>query len=151
VVVPEELRQIVAPETGNLTTAREDLRRAVAKPIGIEELTPAEAQNWTRAVTLVSRVRPHLRLAQFQVVVFPSPDMLGLFKTEPGKDSEIQIARSTLGEFKRVLATVIHEVAHDTTGGAPDASLDFERALQNLWADIVENLAAANEPAVDAG
>ena len=151
VVVPEELRQIVAPETGNLTTAREDLRRAVAKPIGIEELTPAEAQNWTRAVTLVSRVRPHLRLAQFQVVVFPSPDMLGLFTTEPGKDSEIQIARSTLGEFKRVLTTVVHEVAHDTTGGAPDASLDFERALQNLWADIVENLAAANEPAVDAG
>ncbi len=150
VVVPQELREIIAPETGNLATARDELRRQVAKEVGVEDLTAAEAQHWTRAVTLVSRVRPHLRLAQFKVVVFPSPDMLGLFKAEPGQDSEIQIARSTLGEFKRVLTTVVHEVAHDTTGGAPDASLDFERVLQDLWADIVENLASGNTPAANA-
>jgi hypothetical protein len=144
VVVPPELREILTPETGNLATARDELRRQVATEVVIEDLTAAEAQAWARAVTLVSRVRPHLRLAQFRVVVFPSPDILGLYKAEPDKDAEIEIARSTLGEFKRVLTTIVHEVAHDTTGGAPDASIDFERALQALWADIVESLANAS-------
>jgi hypothetical protein len=141
VVVSAELREILWPEVGNLATARDELRRQVATEVEIESLAASEAQHWARAVSLVSRVRPHLRLAQFKIVEFPSPDLRGLYKSEPDKDSEIQISRSTLATFKSVLTTVVHEVAHDTAGGARDASIDFELALQSLWADIVQSLA----------
>lgn len=142
VVVPEAMREIISAETGNLATARDELRRQVATEVGIEDLTGAEAQHWSRAVSLVSKVRSHLRLAQFKIVVFPVPEMLGLYRPEPGKEPTIEIARSTLASFKDVLTTVVHEVAHDTTGGAADASIDFEQALQALWADVVESLAS---------
>lgn len=140
VTVPAALREVLEGELGTLAQEQSRLRTEVVDIHATEDLTDEELRNFVRARDLVLDARRHLSADQFWIVTFRDPNLNGLWvPTEPGRRAEVQIARHRLGSLKAALRTIIHEAAHDTSGSS-DGTVDFERALQNLWSDVADSL-----------
>ncbi|NDD31174.1 MAG: hypothetical protein EB084_23225 [Proteobacteria bacterium] len=152
VVVPQGLVEALKNlPPMNLTTVREDFKKATQKTYGWSDLTGDERANYTEALGMVERAAADLGYRPVEnrltVVDFGDEGLLGLHE---GGGAAIKIARKLLADFDETLRVLVHEVAHDKGG---DGEKSHERAEGRLFARIVSNarkLLPAPAPVIEA-
>lgn len=135
------LKRLIESQRG---TFLERKQRAGAKPVHIycfAELGEKELINRAWALDLLSAVRPAptFKPGKVRIVKFQRDTVDGTYDIDSGR---INIARHCLNDRKLLLSTLVHEFAHHV---GVDGSLQHERAIERIFADIVMHISAANE------
>lgn len=132
VVVPKPLGAMLAKTMGDKETLQRTLREEVTRTLSAFELTPAQRANLLDAVKLVEAVRPACTLTLIDLVEFRSANLLGQHK-----DGRILLAAKLLDDADELLATIVHEYAHEA--GA-DGEKGHVAEIEATWRDIVRML-----------
>lgn len=128
VVVPNRLHKILEVEFGTLNQVKERVRREIRGEVSDRDLTVNEKENVSYTVNLLRKIGED---PTFIVVEFKTGDILGLYD-----NGTIKIARWVLKDRCRLLATLIHEVAHRHGG---DGSHSHVQAMEIIWSNVTKH------------
>lgn len=137
VVVPRALAKVLELDFGSLEKAREAHRQATAKTYAWDELDAKEQDHYTAVVGLVERAASSLGYAPVEdrltVVDFNDERTEGQHKS----DGSLLLAKRILADYENLLATLVHEVAHDK---GRDGEVEHERAEGILFSRIIAQI-----------
>lgn len=137
-VVSKALRNLIEKERGEFE------KRKVAKAFDIVhywsfvDLTKEEQENLSWATQLVANVESRFSLENLQIVDFIGETVEGTWSSSTG----VRLARKMLSERKKLIAVLVHEVAH--MDGASDGSVEHRDAIDRIFSGIVVSLAASS-------
>jgi hypothetical protein len=132
VVVNKPFQALLAKTLGDKETIQRALREEVTRTLSAFELTAPQRTNLVDAVELVRSVRPDCTLDLIDLVEFRSRTLLGQHK-----DGRILLAAKLLDDPDELLATLVHEFAHQMGG---DGEKGHVAAIEDIWRDIVRQL-----------
>lgn len=133
VVVSESLSALLTKKLGDIEQVKKDLASEATKFYGWHELADAEKATLTWAVERVAKAaKIDGLLNNVDVVDFRSGTLLGQFKA-----GRYLLAKKELHSREEVLATLIHEVAHNNGG---DGDKGHVAAIEMLWTAVVREI-----------
>ena len=135
VIVPKALSHIVKKTLGSIEKITEELRGEVLATYSWHDLTAEEKTYFEESVSMIEEANPmgcNDIFGNIDIVDFKSDDLMGQHK-----DGRYLVAKKLLADRDELLATLIHEVAHDA--GA-DGDHDHVAALESIWSNVVSKL-----------
>ena len=135
VIVPKGLGNVVKKTLGSREKISEELRGEVLQKYGWHELEQDEKLVFEETVAMVEEANPlgdNEIFGRIDIVDFRSEGLLGQHK-----DERYLIAKKLLSDRDELLATLIHEVAHDS---GMDGAKSHVAAIEAIWSNIVSKL-----------
>lgn len=137
IVLPQALVTFLRRGLPSLVTISRERAESVGDRFALAELTPEEQTNLLECVELLKSCDPAAdATGRVAVVTFGEPTLLGLHR-----GTEIQIARRVVADYGELLATLIHEVAHDMGG---DGTVPHMARVEALSAKVFNRLRGAS-------
>jgi hypothetical protein len=136
VVVPAAVAEVLEQKLGSFREVQAKLKKAVVKNYAWSDLTAEEQAVYTYAQELLLAAGVCSELPSVRVVDFNDPLIAGL-----ASGTEMQLAKVCLADKYQYLATLIHEVAHMTTG-AMDGEHAHVAAIEASWVKVMRHSAA---------
>lgn len=133
-VMPEFLCKLLTLETGTAKEAMKSRNKQPKHGVSFSELTPEEQANLQWALAMLALTYPDFNQDRVQVACFYDEKILGL---HTGVDQPIYLARTILDDAPELLATLIHEVSHDSGN---DGEVQHERQIEKLLAQLAFRL-----------
>jgi len=134
VVVSGALAAVVERKLGDLQTRKQQRNTEPTKLYSIFDLEEDEAETYRWGVAVVDCVDNLLAGVEVQIVDFIGDNINGTFHYNTDDKAVVRIARRRLAERKHYISTLVHEVAHQF---GSDGSVEHERAIQNIFAELV--------------
>lgn len=133
VVVPAAVAEVLEKKLGSFREVQEKLRKAVSKHYAWSDLSADEQAVYTYAQELLFAADVCSELPSASIVDFNDPKLAGL-----ADGRTMQLSRTCLADKYQYLATVIHEVAHITTG-ASDGEHAHIAAIEASWIKVFKH------------
>lgn len=128
-VVPARLREAIEKKRGRAAVVIGNLLKQPTAIVKRNDLTAFEAQNLDMAVEVLADAGYTLAV---DVVEFPEEKVLGQIDMVTGM---ILVSRKVLSNVRKVVATLIHEVAHRESC-AGDGSSAHTDAIEQIWEKV---------------
>lgn len=142
IVVAKPLAAALSKVFGTGEKLVAELKKEIVKTYSWGELTGAEQDTLLEALVLVDAIVP-TSLDLLSIVDFRSASLMGQVERGGGEKTRISLSRRLLASFEETLATLIHEVAHDSAGAA-DGEHGHVAEIERIWTGIVRNLRAGS-------
>lgn len=133
IVVNATANKLLARHFGTVAERKHRLKSAISKVYKLAALETEEFENFKRVTALLSGHVDATLLGNLEVVDFEG-DLLGYYSSGIPR-----VSRKVLKDFRELLITAVHEIAHDT--GATDGTLSHSERQVALLAAIVADLA----------
>jgi len=140
VVVPVAVAEILEQKLGSFRSVQEKLKKSTVKSYSWSDLSADEQANYNYAQELLLAAGVCAELPSARIVDFNDPALAGL-----AGGGEIQIARTVMADKYVFLSTLIHEVAHVSTG-ASDGEHAHVAAIEASWVKVFRHQAENAKP-----
>lgn len=127
VVLPAPLRSVIEVIKGTSEKAKEALLKESQKLYSWHDLTPEEQKSLIMAINLIASIEP-VSLADINVTDFRDEKLQGLFQ-----NGKILLARKVLSDWRVLLETLVHEVAHKAGG---DGEHGHVATIERIWSSM---------------
>jgi hypothetical protein len=131
VIVSKALGAVLATKFGNVTGVIKSLENEVVETHSWASLSKEEQNNLESVLEAVDAVSP-ISFCEVDIVTFRSTNLFGQFK-----EGRTLISRRIILDYEELLATVIHEVAHEQGG---DGEHSHIAELERIWKGVYSNL-----------
>ena len=134
VVVNKSLSAVLQSIMGTTEEVKENLRKESTKLFSWGEFTASEQANLMRAIALVNDAGVPVSLDDVDVTVFRDTKIQGMCT-----NGRILIAKPLLTGLQVLLLTLVHELAHKTTG-AGDGTKQHVAEIERIWSCVTTSL-----------
>jgi hypothetical protein len=132
VVVSVELKMALRNQFGDARELVEKMSKEAKQVYSAHELGAVEKMNFLWVLEMVENAM-ECDPNKIRIVDFHGDNLLGLYR-----GGEVDIAKKILEDREELIATVVHEFAHQA---GPDGSVQHEREVERLFAKTVVHLA----------
>lgn len=148
VTVPENIRNEIQDERDSQGNKLRDVRSYLLEFndsfdyewVTVEEMTDSERNVWEQRDSILGFLRdPPLEKVRVSETVRMTQRGEMAQGAWDGSEQQIIIHRNQLQSVRDFASTLLHEVAHARSGGAPDLSKPFEDALTELLGEVAES------------
>lgn len=131
IVVPKGLRNAVEKKLGEFGERVSRKEADISRRYSWTDLDRAEQDNILWVVKLFEKADPNFTLDNVVIVDYVGPKIMG---THQDFNNQVGIAKWVVASRRRLLRTMVHEIAHAKGG---DGTVDHRDAQDKLYGDII--------------